>query len=255
MSIGVVAFLFVMVGGLAAAAVAVSRLRTQLRATTESSTIALASAGIATFDVDVASDTVVCSGNYFEFLSIPETRRASDRAGFLGRVHPEDLHVVVDSEAGNSGDARTYQREYRIAFEDGTVRWISEKGNLVRGPSGEVTRIIGAMIDVTDLKDAEAALQAAEDRLARAVRGAQDALWEFNAADRTFWCTPRFPEMLGYDASELDAKSESFMQLIHPDERARICGINRGTTNGCAQEPSVGSMMRESPSSSQAPSS
>ena len=242
MSMDVVAVIVLLAVGLAAVEVA-RRLRAQLRtanaalkvalelqratqaelsATTESSTIALSAAGLATFDVNIPSDTLSCSGNYFEFLALPPTTRASDRAGFLARVHPEDLPVVADSEAGNHGDTRTYQREYRILFDDRSVRWISEKGTLVRNAAGEVTRIIGAMIDVTDLKHAESALHAAEDRLARAIRGAQDGLWEFNAVDKSFWCTPRIAEMLGYEAHELSADSESFLQLAHPDEREHL---------------------------------
>ena len=242
MSMDVVAIIVLLAGGLAAAEV-IRRLRAQLRASnaaldvalerqratqadlsaaTESSTIALSAAGLATFDVDVPSDTFSCSGNYFEFLGLPKTTRSSDRAGFLARVHPEDLPVVADSEAGNRSDSRTYQREYRILLDDRTVRWISEKGTLIRNVAGEVNRIIGAMIDVTDLKHAESALHAAEGRLARAIRGAQDGLWEFNAVDKSFWCTPRIPEMLGYEAHELIADSESFLQLAHPDEREHL---------------------------------
>jgi len=242
MSMDVVAIIVLLAGSLAAAEV-IRRLRAQLlashtalkvalerqkatqaelSATTESSTIALSAAGLATFDVDIPSDAVSCSGNYFEFLNLPETTRSSDRAGFLGRVHPEDLPVVIDSEAGNQSDTRTYQREYRILFDDRTVRWISEKGTLVRNAAGEVTRIIGAMIDVTDLKHAESALHAAEDRLARAIRGAQDGLWEFNAVDKSFWCTPRIAEMLGYETHELSADSESFLKLAHPEEREQL---------------------------------
>ena len=207
---------------LAAALERQKAIQTELRSATESSTIALSAAGIATFDVDILSDHLTCSGNYFEFLALPVTARASDRAGFLARVHPEDLPVVVDSEAGNHSDTRTYQRDYRILLDDRSVRWISEKGTLVRNAAGEVTRIIGAMIDVTDLKHAESALHAAEDRLARAIRGAQDGLWEFNAVDKSFWCTPRIAEMLGYEAHELGADSASFLQLAHPDEREHL---------------------------------
>jgi PAS domain S-box-containing protein len=209
-------------GALAAALEGQKAAATELRSTTESSTVALSAAGIATFDIDLPSDTLHCSGNYHEFLALPVTTRASDRAAFLARVHPEDLPVVADSEAGNHNGVRTYQRDYRILLDDRSVRWISEKGTLVRNAAGEVTRIIGAMIDVTDLKHAESALHAAEDRLARAIRGAQDGLWEFNAVDKSFWCTPRIAEMLGYEAHELSADSESFLRLAHPDEREQL---------------------------------
>ena len=54
-------------------------LEVRLRNSTESSSFAQASAGVATFDVDVLNDVITCSGNYFEFLSIPVTRSRACR--------------------------------------------------------------------------------------------------------------------------------------------------------------------------------
>jgi two-component system sensor histidine kinase/response regulator len=197
------------------------RLAVELRNTKESSTFAQASAGVATFDVNVQTDELTCSGNYFEFLSIPETHRGSDRASFLARIHPDDINTVLHPENKITGDSTTYQREYRIVLDHGQVRWINEKGNITRNSLGEATRIIGAMIDVTDLKSAEAALLAAEERLARAVRGTQDGLWEFNAVDKSFWFAPRFARMLGYEPGELGTDLDSFLNLAHPEDRER----------------------------------
>jgi PAS domain S-box-containing protein len=198
------------------------KLEVELRDTKESSTFAQASAGVATFDVNVRSDALTCSGNYFEFLSIPETNRASDRASFLARIHPDDINTVLMPENKITGDATTYQREYRIVLDQGQVRWINEKGNITRDSTGEVTRIIGAMIDITDLKSAVAALHSAEERLARAVRGTQDGLWEFNAIDKSFWFAPRFEQMLGYDPGELRTGIDSFLELTHPEDREHV---------------------------------
>jgi two-component system, sensor histidine kinase and response regulator len=195
------------------------RLEIEFRNTAQSSAFAQASAGVATFDIDVAKDALAVSGNYFQFLSIPETTRASDRAPFLARIHPEDIGTVLRPENEITGAAATYQREYRMVFDDGRVRWINEKGNITRNARGDATRIIGAMMDVTDLKSAEAALQAAEERLARAVRGTQDGLWEFNAADQCFWFAPRFAQMLGYDPPELRTDLGAFLDLVHPQDR------------------------------------
>ena len=197
------------------------KLEGELRDTKESSTFAQASAGVATFDVNVPSDALTCSGNYFEFLSIPVTDRASDRESFLARIHPDDINTVLMPENKITSHATTYQREYRIVLDQGQVRWINEKGNITRDSAGEVTRIIGAMIDVTDLKSAVAAMHSAEERLARAVRGTQDGLWEFNAIDKSFWFAPRFEQMLGYDPGELRTSLDSFLELTHPEDRER----------------------------------
>jgi two-component system sensor histidine kinase/response regulator len=196
-------------------------LELELHNTKESSAFAQASAGVATFDVNVQTDGLTCSGNYFEFLSIPETHRASDRASFLARIHPDDINTVLKPENKITGASTTYQREYRLVLDNGQVRWINEKGNITRNSLGEATRIIGAMIDVTDLKSAQAALLAAEERLARAVRGTQDGLWEFNAAEKSFWFAPRFEQMLGYEPGELRTDFDSFLDLTHPEDRER----------------------------------
>jgi two-component system, sensor histidine kinase and response regulator len=198
------------------------KLEVELRDTKESSTFAQASAGVATFDINVHSDALTCSGNYFEFLSIPVTNRASDRASFLARIHPDDITTVLMPENKITSDATTYQREYRIVLDHGQVRWINEKGNITRDSTGEVTRIIGAMIDVTDLKSAVAALHSAEERLARAVRGTQDGLWEFNAVDKSFWYAPRFEQMLGYGPGEMRTSLDAFLELTHPEDRERV---------------------------------
>lgn len=90
------------------------KLEVELRNTTESSAFAQASAGVATFDINVPNDTMTCSGNYFEFLAITATNRASDRAGFLARIHPDDINAVLMPENKITGHSTTYQREYRI---------------------------------------------------------------------------------------------------------------------------------------------
>jgi two-component system sensor histidine kinase/response regulator len=174
----VIALLLAALVALTAVGVYARRLRRMLRSTErniESLTIAQGSAGVATFDVDVVADVMFCSANYFEFLAIPQTGRGSDRERFLARVHPEDMDVVLVPEHGNIGAYTTYQRDYRIVLDDGRVRWISEKGNLTRGHGGEVIRIIGALIDVTDLKTVEAALKQAEAAAQAALLKAESA--------------------------------------------------------------------------------
>ena len=48
--------------------------------------------------------------------------------------------------------------------DGGGERWIGEKATVSRGRSGEVARITGAIIDISDLKRTEAALDSIEGR-------------------------------------------------------------------------------------------
>ncbi len=53
------------------------------------------------------------------------------------------------------GDASRYANEYRIVSLDGEVHWIRALGEIERDAQGRPLRMVGAHLDVTDLKRAE----------------------------------------------------------------------------------------------------
>jgi PAS domain S-box-containing protein len=86
---------------------------------------------------------------------------------WVQRIHPDDrveveehFRHVVKSGAGD------YAAEYRIVRpNDGEVRWISAKAEIERDAAGLPLRLIGAHTDVTEIKQAEDALQALNESL------------------------------------------------------------------------------------------
>jgi PAS domain S-box-containing protein len=52
-------------------------------------------------------------------------------------------------------DAKGYDIEHRIIWPDGTVRWVSETGDVVRDENGKAIRMLGIVKDITLNKHAE----------------------------------------------------------------------------------------------------
>ena len=48
-----------------------------------------------------------------------------------------------------------YQLEYRICRRDGQVRWVMDRGQVIRDKAGAALRVIGVVLDITDIKEAE----------------------------------------------------------------------------------------------------
>ncbi|MFC4700412.1 EAL domain-containing protein [Glaciecola siphonariae] len=67
-----------------------------------------------------------------------------------------------------------------------------------------------------------------EERMRLALEGANDGLWDYNAATDTVYYSPRYKSMLGYADDELENKKETWEQLLHSEDKAEAkASINR----------------------------
>ncbi len=195
------------------------QLEEKLRYATESLNIAQGAAGVATFDFNFARNSRICSDNFHVLLGIPPSTKLDDLDLLLSRVHPDDVARSRSAPFETTPEDPTYRCQYRVMLDGGGQRWIGEKATVTRGKSGEVMRTTGAIVDISDLKRAEAALDSVEARLERAVRGTQDGVWEIDLVTNMPWFGMRFEEMLGYSVGDLSGSRARLQELMHPDDR------------------------------------
>lgn len=88
----------------------------------------------------------------------------------------------------------------------------------------EVVRRAGANIHRAQ---AEAALRASEERYALAERAVDDGIWDWDIARGQHYVSPRWKEILGYGADELEGVDPLDNELIHPDDREAARGALR----------------------------
>lgn len=78
---------------------------------------------------------------------------------FLSCVHPEDREAVNEAVMSAIGGASGgyYRAEYRaVRANDGAERWVTARGRAFFNPDGSPFRFIGTVMDVTEVKQAEA---------------------------------------------------------------------------------------------------
>ena len=138
-------------------------------------------------------------------------------------MHPEDLERVRRAPFETDREHPSYRCEYRVRLPDGGERWIAEKANVAHGQNGEILRITGALIDITDLKRTEAALDSTEKRLARTMLGTRDGVWELDLAADKLWFGPRFEELLG----SADGGARPLARALRGTRASRGCGRGR----------------------------
>lgn len=84
----------------------------------------------------------------------------SGAISFASMVHPEDLdRVAREAREYSASGVDSFQQEYRIVTKDGGVRWVDGRTVVERDPEGQIAFYQGIIIDITERKRVEEALE------------------------------------------------------------------------------------------------
>ncbi|HEY9873538.1 MAG TPA: PAS domain S-box protein, partial [Candidatus Obscuribacterales bacterium] len=75
------------------------------------------------------------------------------------RVHPEDLPRLKNLAAKLPANANSFTSEYRIRHRDGYYRHIWDRGLIKRNTQGQIVRIVGCTLDITERRQSEERLK------------------------------------------------------------------------------------------------
>lgn len=112
------------------------------------------------------------SPEYLMIHGLPPEATQETHQDWVRRIHPDErLAVETHFREAVQGTATEYQAEYRIIRpSDGQVRWIAATAQIERGENGEPLRLVGAHLDVTARKEAEAEQRLLMQELAHRVK-------------------------------------------------------------------------------------
>ena len=109
-------------------------------------------------------------------------------------------------------------------FEGYYTSVISQKTVYLQTVNVEVASnlFLSVMADLSERKHAEEALIESEERYSLVVQGSRDGIWDVDLRTSEFYHSPRFLQMLGYQADEFAKISRDWRERVHPEDRKRI---------------------------------
>jgi PAS domain S-box-containing protein len=138
---------------------------------------------------------------------------------FLDLVHPDDLEATVAELRGLAAGKATLGFENRYRRKDGRYAWLL--WNARPDPTSGV--IYAAAQDVTERKRAEEALLESERRFNELVTTIPEVFFIAHADLRgTIYVSPAYEEIWGRSCQSLLDGPDSFLEAVHPDDRARV---------------------------------
>ncbi|MET0402979.1 MAG: ATP-binding protein [Cystobacter sp.] len=122
--------------------------------------VALDSAQMAVFETNLATGQVFRSEGHDQLYGYSEMLPAWSHERFLAALHPED-RPGVEAQVSTvlSQDVKDYISTFRVQGREGTWRWLTSRARVLRDGEGRPLVVRGAILDITQLKETELALQ------------------------------------------------------------------------------------------------
>ena len=112
-------------------------------------------ARIGSFEWDIPNNKITWSDGLYAIYERTPNEFAASFEAFLERVHPDDRDKVEATIQEAYRSAQPFTMEERIVRQDGTVRILRSKGEVITDAQGAAVRMIGVCQDITEAKRAE----------------------------------------------------------------------------------------------------
>lgn len=179
-------------------------------------------ANIGTWDWNIQSGELYWSERIAPLFGHPEGTLETSYANFLAAVHPDDRQKVIDAVAACVERGADYDIEHRCVWPDGSVRWLLERGDVVRAADGTPLHMLGVVQDITARKHAELALAEQRSRLLEAQQLARLGNWDADLVTGALRWSEEIYRIFGYQPGSFTPSIEAFHRAVHPEDLALV---------------------------------
>jgi PAS domain S-box-containing protein len=135
----------------------------------------------------------------------------------------EDRSRVIEEIKQALSECRPFTLQYRLRHKNGSIRYMLEQGNPVKGKDGRIKYIYGLINDITFFKQLEKDLQENEIRFRQMAEHIHEVFWLCNKdLTEILYISPAYEEIWGRSCQSLYQKPSSFMDPIHPEDQEEM---------------------------------
>lgn len=210
------------------------RAQEALKRSREELDLALKGADLAPWDWYEKRQEMVFSQRFADFLGFSVKKLGKYGKDRFRLVHPDDVGLVKQKWTEHfTGQTPFYSAEYRILTNDGTYKWVMDRGSIVeRDAEGKPFRAAGTIRDITWEKLTLEALGQSEEKYLRLVNDSIQGIVIIQKGQIMF-ANPAYAKIVGRTVGELLSMSaKEVWSIVEPEDRVVLEKRNQDSIKG-----------------------
>lgn len=184
------------------------------------------------WNYDLLTQTITWSESLFRLFGLPPTRVAPAYEIQLQLFQPESRVQLDEAIQAASTDGTPYDLDLQLSRADGAAIWLLARGEAVRDAVGEIVKLVGTALDITEQKQVEVELQALnalkDDFLSTMSHELRTPLTSIKMAAHMLavslaQCQPSLPAVFG---DPLAAKMSRYLAILQTECERELSLVN-----------------------------
>ncbi|MCT7971780.1 PAS domain S-box protein [Laspinema olomoucense] len=190
------------------------------------------------FRTDLQGNCLYGNDRSFEMIGLSE--QESMGPGWTRTLHPQDRDRTICEWLNFVEHGIPFNCEYRFLQPDGSELWVVGQAGVEKDAEGKPIGYVGTITDITERKQAEAALQLSEERLKAVLQNASVLISSLRLYSEDFWeyeyISPGAAALVGFTAEELLAQPDLWLsRLPREDKEAMVGNLERVCVEGAIE--------------------
>lgn len=155
------------------------------------------------------------------FLGLKFDQSTNLEEVWYSHIFQEDYPILVENDLKyKRGEISSHQLEYRMLHEDGSIKWVKDRGIVIeKDPNGIPLKIIGTHSDITEQKNAEKELISLNKKLGSVLNELKDVIWSVSYPDLSgIFFTPSAEDLFELDMDTLMEDTSWRRKIIHSED-------------------------------------
>jgi PAS domain S-box-containing protein len=176
--------------------------------------LAVESAKLGTYELDLINNTIIYSGRLAELFGLDPSNELTHQ-NLKNALHPDDVSTRDEAHEIASKTGNLFY-EARVIGLDGFIHWLRLNGKVVFDSDGKAFKNYGTVMDITKEKEREDILKESQQKFEMIAETIPHMVWEIEIDGKVSYINKQWQNWSGLTLEEINKNGWS--KIIHPDD-------------------------------------